>query len=321
MNILFCDNPFDTRQSVDADYEDEFAAAKKNGFETQIFSYERLTKDKDAAFATRSIKHTDTLQELIYRGWMLKPEHYTLLYNALLKKNYRLINSPVEYQNCHYLPDSYNYIKEYTPKTVWLKVENQQVNYEHLFNKIVTFGNAALIVKDFVKSQKHYWDTACFIPSAIDKDQVESVVQKFIELQNTDLNEGLVIREFVALNDLTTHSKSGMPLKQEYRLFFLNGNLLGCYNYWEEGEYSTEEHPPLSMFTEIAGKVENNFFSMDIAKTKTGKWIIIELGDGQVSGLPDKVNRNSFYKIAKHYLDLSSSTKCNKVDFCAIELA
>jgi hypothetical protein len=301
MNILFCDSPFENKSSVDTDYEDESVSAKQNGFATQLFSYESLTKDKDAEFATRRIKHSDTLQKIIYRGWMLKPNQYALLYNALLTKNYKLINSPTEYQNCHYLPDSYKFICGYTPKTIWLKVENQQVNYDQVFNDIATFGNSPLIVKDFVKSQKHYWNTACYIPSGGGKDKIKSVIEKFVELQNKDLNEGLVIREFVELNDLTTHSKSGMPLKQEYRLFFLKGQLLGCYDYWDEGEYSADEHPPLDIFKDIAKNIESNFFSMDIAKTKNCEWIIIELGDGQVSGLPDKVDRLQFYELVQQY--------------------
>src|SRR5687768_8132413 len=98
MNILFCDNPFENKASVDTDYEEEFDSAKQNGFTTQLFSYESLTKDKDAEFATIRIKHSDTLQKIIYRGWMLKPNQYASLYSALLTKNYKLINSPTEYQ-------------------------------------------------------------------------------------------------------------------------------------------------------------------------------------------------------------------------------
>ena len=302
MNILFCDNPFETKSAVDPDYQDEFNAVELSGFATLLFSYESLTNDNDAVFATRRIKHSDTLQSVMYRGWMLKPKQYALLYNALLEKNYQLLNDPTEYQNCHYFPDSYGFISAHTPKTFWLKVANQQVDFDSVFNIIAPFGEASLLIKDYVKSQKHYWDTACFIPSATDKDKVKSVVQKFVALQNTDLNEGLVIREFIELADLTIHSKSGMPLKQEYRLFFLNGYLLGCYNYWEEGEYSADEHPPLNVFTDIARKVESKFFTIDIAKTKGGEWIIIELGDGQVSGLPDKVDLLSFYNKVGQYL-------------------
>lgn len=301
MNILFCDNPLDSKR-VDPDYQDEFTAAKENGFSTHLFSFEKLTQDEDAIAATRKIRPNDTLKTIIYRGWMLKPKQYSTLYEELLIKNYKLINSPIEYQNCHYFPDSYRFIKEYTPKTVWLTVENQHVDYNQVFNRISAFHDSPLIVKDFVKSQKHYWNTACFIPSATDEYKVKAVIEKFVDLQNTDLNEGLVIREFVALNDLSIHSKTGMPLKQEYRLLFLNGHLLGSYDYWEEGEYDAKEQPPLGFFKDIAKRIESNFFSMDIAKAKKGDWIIIELGDGQVAGLPDKVGRQEFYSlIRQHY--------------------
>ncbi len=40
---------------------------------------------------------------------------------------------------------------------------------------------------------------------------------------------------------------------------------------------------------------------MDIAKIKNGEWIIIELGNGQVAGLPDNVDRFQFYDIAGKY--------------------
>ena len=35
---------------------------------------------------------------------------------------------------------------------------------------------------------------------------------------------------------------------------------------------------------------------MDIVKTKNGNWVIVELGDGQVAGLPDNADRDSFYQ-------------------------
>jgi hypothetical protein len=301
MNILFCTNPFERKQSVDNDYAHEFASAKENGFATHLFSYEHLTKGRDAILATSSIAPSSTPQKIIYRGWMLKLDQYALLYSTLLAKNYQLINSPVEYRNCHYLPDSYPFIHAYTPKTVWLPVHNLQVDDDQVFDAIEVFGNSPLIIKDFVKSQKHYWDTACFIPSATDKDKVKTVIDNFVTLQGSDLNEGLVIREFVELSDLTVHSKSGMPLKQEYRLFFLYGELLGCYDYWEEGVYSADEHPPLDLFNHIAKDVQSNFFSMDIAKLKTGEWMVIELGDGQVAGLPDKVDSRQFYERVSLY--------------------
>ena len=35
---------------------------------------------------------------------------------------------------------------------------------------------------------------------------------------------------------------------------------------------------------------------MDIAKRKDGDWMIIELGDGQVAGLPESSEAEAFYR-------------------------
>ena len=86
-----------------------------------------------------------------------------------------------------------------------------------------------------------------------------------------------------------------MPLTKEFRLFFLNGRLLQSYNYWDEGDYG-DTMPDLTGFQEVGKKVPSNFFTMDIAKKKDGTWIVMELGDGQVSGLPDNADKNNFYR-------------------------
>jgi hypothetical protein len=75
----------------------------------------------------------------------------------------------------------------------------------------------------------------------------------------------------------------------------MNNILIGIYDYWEEGTYNLLK-PYTGYFETIAKTVESNYFSMDIAKTKEGKFIIIELGDGQVAGLPKNTNVNEYYK-------------------------
>ena len=54
--------------------------------------------------------------------------------------------------------------------------------------------------------------------------------------------------------------------------------------------------PDTFEFEKIAKQVESNFFNMDLIKQKNGEIIIIEIGDGQVAGLPDKTDKNEFYK-------------------------
>ncbi len=38
---------------------------------------------------------------------------------------------------------------------------------------------------------------------------------------------------------------------------------------------------------------------MNVAKKKNGDWIIMELGDGQVAGLPDNADKSEFYNKLK----------------------
>lgn len=291
--ILFCESPFQTNK-VDEDFEDQFISAKENGFETLLFNFEDLTSADRFSVATKQIKHNEVLVSVIYRGWMLTPNQYLMLYNDLLSKNFKLINTVEEYQNCHYLPDSLRFIENRTPKTVFEKFDDDN-SIDNLLEKSKIFGQNPVVLKDYVKSEKHDWETACFVADASDTDKLKQSINNLVELRGYQLNEGIVVREFISLNDLTIHSKSGMPLTEEYRLFFFYKKLLGIYDYWEEGEYKFSK-PDTTEFEEIAQCVESNFFSMDIARQKNGELLIIELGDGQVAGLPDKTNRNEFYK-------------------------
>jgi len=292
MRIIYCDSVFDNK-IIEPDYEEEKKSAVNCGFNFSLISFEELT-DGNIATALRFVKEPENKELGIYRGWMLTPNQYRNLYDGLLKKNIKLINSPAEYQHCHYLPDSYEKIKSKTPKSNW----TTELNNDTIIELASNFGESPIIVKDFVKSEKHNWDEACFIPNASDSDKVKSVVDKFLELRGNSLNEGLVFRQFEELEFLTEHSKSGMPLTKEFRIFFASKKIVKVFDYWDEGEYG-ETKPELDDFIEIAQEIESNFFTMDVAKNKNGEWIIMELGDGQVAGLPDNANRNEFYNKLK----------------------
>ncbi|QSF44363.1 ATP-grasp domain-containing protein [Paenibacillus tianjinensis] len=54
--------------------------------------------------------------------------------------------------------------------------------------------------------------------------------------------------------------------------------------------------PELTPFRDIARTITSRFFTMDIAKTAEGRWIIVELGDGGVSGLPVQMDVRAFYE-------------------------
>ena len=291
MRVIFCDNLIDRK--VDPDFREEYDAAIAAGFDVSLISFEDLNGN-NVSKAVGRIRPSEEESKAIYRGWMLSEEKYKALFEALKSKNLLLINTPTQYATCHYLPNSYPFIKDVTPVTRWMEFAGA-VDFEEVYALTAKFGKVPIIVKDFVKSQKHNWEEACFIPDASDNRSVKLVVSKFIELQGESLTRGLVFRRFEELEFLVNHSKSGMPLTREFRLFFCNGELLNVFEYWDDGDYGSQS-PDLKSFIDLAKDVESNFFTMDIARRKDGAWIVIELGEGQVSGVPDHANKSSFYE-------------------------
>jgi len=291
MRIIFCDSGFSPKE-VDYMYAEEYKAAKQHSIPISLISFEALKKGNlDAAL--KRVQPSEEKMQGIYRGWMLRPEQYKQFYEALLEKNIELINTPSEYKFCHYLPENYEAIKTVTPKTTF-KPLSSDFDIRDFKQELDAFGNQPIVIKDYVKSQKHYWAEACFIPDASDRQKAEAVIRKFIELQDVDLNEGLVFREFVELEQLTNHSQSGMPLTKEFRVFIKDGEVMTVFKYWDEGDYENVE-PEIESFRAIFTSIKNRFFTMDIAKKKNGEWIIVELGDGQVAGLPDNADKADFY--------------------------
>jgi hypothetical protein len=42
--------------------------------------------------------------------------------------------------------------------------------------------------------------------------------------------------------------------------------------------------------------IPSRFFTVDVACLENGDWMIVELGDGQVAGLPDNSDLKQFYE-------------------------
>jgi hypothetical protein len=272
VRFIFCTDPLSPRQP-DELFQAEVEAVRSLGVEYSLINFETLVNEQNPNRALSLVAEPATEQLGVYRGWMLRPEQYSQLYHALKEKGIRLINDPAAYTHCHYLPESYRVIEPYTPLSVWMET-TAPVTGRQLADLLKPFAGKPIIVKDFVKSQKHYWLEACYIPSAADLEQVEKVTNRFLELQGDSLNEGLVFREFVEFEPLTRHSKSQMPLTREYRVFVVDGEPVQVVEYWEEGSYGIEQ-PPLAQFQNVMRQVQSRFFTMDIARRQDGDWLIV----------------------------------------------
>lgn len=240
--------------------------------------------------------------KIIYHGWMMTPDVYGSFYHGLQDKGYHLITHPTEYVGCHHISNWYPVIEEFTPRTVIVHSDNVR----EILDAARTFGDASLIIKDFVSSQKHNWKEACFIPSGNDVISAARVIATFVALQKEvdGIQGGVVLREFVPLKSIGTHPKSGMPLSQEFRAFILNGKTISQSKYWEFGNYA-ESKPPSALLKKVSSRIYeelgSKFFTVDLAQKENGEWICIEVGDGQVSSLPELGDKKEFYSRLMSY--------------------
>jgi len=303
--LVVCDDQ--DRKKIDKDFYPESVAIRDLKIPFSLIDFDKMVDDGDYSAAISKVKPSELFREAIYRGWMLSPNQYSRLFYELYKKGVTLINTPTNYNYCHMLPYCYESIKHVTPTTTWINLPKEyneekevegwvSIHFSEIKDLLKPFGKRPIIIKDFVKSAKHFWDTACFIPDASDSDKVLSTICKFNDV-NCGVAGGLVFRQYVELESIDvidTHSASKVPASKEYRLFFLDGKPIDASPYWTEGVYDEEEIP--DGFGDIARRIPSRFFSMDVAKTKDGRWLVIELGDGQVSSLPHDCDVKAFYK-------------------------
>lgn len=294
MIVVFCSDPFDPRRPDDA-YADEAATVERLGIARALIDYEALVHEGDAARAVRRVTPRDGPALALFRGWMLTPARYAALHEALASRGLALINSPDAYRHAHHFPASYPVIAGRTPASVWTPY-GPDTSIGDIMTLLRPFGDRPLVLKDYVKSRKHEWAEACYIPSAADRAAVERVVRRFVALQGDDLNEGLVFREYAPLEPLGAHPRSGMPLSREYRAFYLDGRPVYRTAYWEGDATDDDNPPPTDLFADTARAVRSRFFTMDVARRLDGDWTIVELGDGGVAGLPDGADPRRFYE-------------------------
>lgn len=309
MLVIFPSDTFDTRKPDEA-YAEEVEVAQQEGHQVAFMHWESLVNDDDAAKAVKECPDFENDTLAIYRGWMLTSEQYEKFYNALQVCCINLATNPDEYRNAHEFPSWYSKLMAVTPTSTWIPKE--EIDRGRIFdpeNKTSPRAMArtllercphGIIIKDYVKSRKHEWDEACYVPNV---DKLDEVLGNFIERQWDDMQGGIVFREYVPLRSIGKHPQSGMPMGEEFRIFWGKGRAMSVGEYWPTGAYvcrkeveldGTERQTPVALdelpspqeLSHLAEAIDNPFISMDVARADDGEWFLMEVGDGQVSGLP-----------------------------------
>ena len=87
------------------------------------------------------------------------------------------------------------------------------------------------------------------------------------------------------LKQIGFHEQSGMPLSEEYRVFIYTGKILAIDDYRAKETDTRITAQEYAWIEAIAKRIKSNFVTVDLARKEDGTLIIMELGDGQVSGL------------------------------------
>lgn len=100
---------------------------------------------------------------------------------------------------------------------------------------------------------------------------------------------GIVLRKYEEPVFRGYHPESGIMLSEEYRAFFLGGKPIRLMEYWREATGGSKlTQSERKWLEELAEHVPSNFFTIDIARKADGI-IVMEVGDGQVSGIQDEM--------------------------------
>jgi len=145
------------------------------------------------------------------------------------------------------------------------------------------------VIKGETNSRKFLWDTHMF---AQDKRDAIQVMERLMD--DTLIGaQRLCIRQYVPLEQLA-EGLHGLPITREFRFFVAYEQVLAGGFYWSSHADDLREVPQASevpeeflrKVTESVGD-RADFYVVDIAKTVSGDWIVIELNDGQMSGLSE----------------------------------
>lgn len=303
--ILLPADPLTPRRA-DAHFRAEGVLVRELGGATALVDHDALLAG-DVAEAVRRVP--TGLGPAWYRGWMIPAPRYAELAAALAARGCSLLTTPTAYVSAHELPGWYDVFDGATPASVWLPGTDGPPSRAALAEAARALGHGhgdggPAVVKDYVKSRKEAWHEACFVPDTADTDALHRVVSRFVELQGDYLTGGVVLRAFEAYDttrDPSPTRGSGTAVEAdraadtsraveadravEARVWWLDGEPVLT------GPHPDTPHllpaPDLSAVRPLVRALGCRFVTTDLAlRTADHTWRVVEVGDGQVSDLP-----------------------------------
>lgn len=212
--------------------------------------------------------------------------YYAELEKDLAGRNARLINNHWEHIYVAYFA-YYHDLADYTFKT-W---------FDHDFHNA---PEGRYVVKGRTNSRKHQWNSHMFAETKADASRIAS------ELANDPLigPQGILYREYVPLETFEI-GVNGQRFTNEWRFFYYKQSLLTVGYYWTNAQHIPQEIETAAITqADAIAKIASqhvNFFVLDLAKTEVGEWVLVEMNDGQMSGLSDNPPDRLYSALSEHF--------------------
>ena len=284
MKLLFPQNPM-MKKLPDSIFEHEFDAAQSLGMSCLLVAEEVLSH-RGVEEALRHLPDGDG-GALLYRGWIWTEDVYREFYRALPARGYRLVSTPEQYAEVTYFPNYYPKVRALSPEAVWTDSDDPYLAW----SASRKLGDGPFVLKDHIKSAKHLWHEACFVPKGAGREQFESIAGALRNEQGKSFNRGFVVKRYVPLRSRGPGPRE-YPMCEEYRLFFWRRKLLIASHYHDRPANPVDWTP----FEGLGERFASDFFTMDVAQTEGGAWVIVDMGAGECSSLPPGLPASAFYR-------------------------
>ncbi|MET8540097.1 ATP-grasp domain-containing protein [Kitasatospora sp. NPDC004799] len=317
--IIFPADPLNPRRP-DPHFAWEARTLRELGGEHHLVDHDGLLAGR-AEEAVRRVPRDSG--PLWYRGWMLPSARYADFAAALAARGGTLLTSAPGYAAAHELPGWYDVFEGATPASAWIPSDGPVVpGPAELAQAVARLGGQGpAVVKDYVKSRKHEWHEACYVPELADLAAVGRVVERFVELQGEFLAGGVVLRRYeefegagvpvggpVAVGAVRGPgagganaaggvagaagpegadggSPAGGGRAVEARVWWLDGRAVLVGPHPDAPRWAVE--PDLTGVPALVRRLGCRFVTTDLASRADGSgWRVVEVGDGQVSDLP-----------------------------------
>ncbi|MFF4392025.1 ATP-grasp domain-containing protein [Streptomyces sp. NPDC001552] len=288
--VLYCHDPLNERRA-DAHFAAQARQLRDAGGTALLIDHDALLAGDAERAVARVPEGTGAVW---YRGWMIPSGHYAALDAALRRRGGELVVTPEAYRRAHELPGWYETFAGLTPVSGWLPAAaGAAPDPEGLAALVAGLPPGAAIVKDYVKSRKHEWDEACYVPDLADRAALNRVVARFVELQGEFLAGGVVVRAF---EDFVTPEATAA----EVRVWWRDG-VPGLVTAHPDSPVNEVPEPALESTLEpVRAAVEAlgcPFVTTDLALRADGVWRVVEVGDGQVSDLHPEADQAAFVRL------------------------